>query len=54
MTKTALLGLTKTASLDLASENITVNCIAPGIVKTKFSKAVRILNTVQIILSRNI
>lgn len=39
VSKTALLGLTKAASQDLASENIRVNCIAPGIVKTKFSRA---------------
>ncbi|KAG8236435.1 hypothetical protein J437_LFUL016962 [Ladona fulva] len=40
VSKTALLGLTKAASQDLASENIRVNCIAPGIVKTRFSSAV--------------
>ncbi|XP_026479006.1 dehydrogenase/reductase SDR family member 4-like [Ctenocephalides felis] len=39
VSKTALFGLTKAASHDLASENIRVNCIAPGIVKTKFSSA---------------
>ncbi|KAF5280222.1 hypothetical protein FQA39_LY05356 [Lamprigera yunnana] len=40
VSKTALLGLTKAASLDLASENITVNCIAPGIIETKFSEMI--------------
>lgn len=40
VSKTALLGLTKVASKDLASENITVNCVAPGIIQTKFSSAV--------------
>lgn len=39
VSKTALFGLTKAASQDLASENIRVNCVAPGIVKTKFSSA---------------
>ncbi|XP_053682945.1 dehydrogenase/reductase SDR family member 4 [Sabethes cyaneus] len=39
VSKTALLGLTKAASQDLASENIRVNCIAPGIIRTKFSAA---------------
>ncbi|XP_058461207.1 dehydrogenase/reductase SDR family member 4 [Malaya genurostris] len=39
VSKTALFGLTKAASQDLASENIRVNCIAPGIVKTKFAAA---------------
>ncbi|KAG8234298.1 hypothetical protein J437_LFUL014460 [Ladona fulva] len=37
VSKTALLGLTKAAAQDLASDNIRVNCIAPGIVKTRFS-----------------
>lgn len=42
VSKTALLGLTKAASQDLAMENIRVNCIAPGIVRTKFAAAVSI------------
>lgn len=37
VSKTALLGLTKAAAVELAAYNITVNCIAPGIIKTKFS-----------------
>lgn len=41
VSKTALLGLTKTAAKDLAPENIRVNCVAPGIVITKFSAALR-------------
>jgi short-subunit dehydrogenase len=40
VSKTALLGLTKAAAKDLASENIRVNCVAPGIVATKFSAVV--------------
>lgn len=39
ISKTALLGLTKAISQDLATENIRVNCVAPGIIRTKFSKA---------------
>lgn len=39
VSKTALFGLTKVASQDLAAENIRVNCIAPGIVRTKFAAA---------------
>lgn len=38
VTKTTLLGLTKAVSQAVASDNIRVNCIAPGIVETKFSK----------------
>lgn len=38
VTKTALLGLCKVLSLDLASRGIRVNAVAPGIIKTKFSE----------------
>jgi len=41
VTKTALLGLTKALAASLADENIRVNCIAPGVIKTKFSGLVR-------------
>ncbi|XP_044761891.1 dehydrogenase/reductase SDR family member 4 [Coccinella septempunctata] len=37
VSKTALLGLTKAAANQLATENITVNCVAPGVVQTKFA-----------------
>lgn len=39
VSKTALFGLTKAASQDLAQDNIRVNCLAPGVVKTRFSSA---------------
>lgn len=39
VSKTALIGLTKATSQSLAVENIRVNCLAPGIVTTKFSSA---------------
>jgi len=38
VSKTALLGLTKSASAELAYENITVNCIAPGLIDTNFAQ----------------
>ncbi|KAM7356830.1 dehydrogenase/reductase SDR family member 4-like [Cochliomyia hominivorax] len=38
VSKTALIGLTKAAAKDLAPEGIRVNCLAPGIIKTKFSR----------------
>lgn len=38
VSKTTLLGLTKAVSQQVAAENIRVNCIAPGIVQTNFSK----------------
>lgn len=38
VTKTALLGLTKTLANELAARRIRVNCVAPGIIKTSFSK----------------
>lgn len=37
VSKTALLGLTKAAAAQCAVDGIRVNCVAPGIVKTKFS-----------------
>ena len=39
VSKTALLGLTKALSHDLAPENIRVNCVCPGIIDTNFSSA---------------
>ena len=41
VSKTALIGLTKVLAQELAPDNIRVNCIAPGIIRTKFSTAVR-------------
>ncbi|XP_040332667.1 dehydrogenase/reductase SDR family member 2, mitochondrial isoform X2 [Herpailurus yagouaroundi] len=38
ISKTALLGLTRTLSLELAPKGIRVNCLVPGIIKTDFSK----------------
>uniref|UniRef100_A0A2K6CDB6 Dehydrogenase/reductase 4 n=1 Tax=Macaca nemestrina TaxID=9545 RepID=A0A2K6CDB6_MACNE len=41
VSKTALLGLTKTLAIELAPRNIRVNCLAPGLIKTSFSRMVR-------------
>ncbi|XP_032449372.1 dehydrogenase/reductase SDR family member 2, mitochondrial-like isoform X2 [Lynx canadensis] len=41
ISKTALLGLTRTLSLELAPKGIRVNCLVPGVIKTDFSKVVR-------------
>lgn len=38
VTKTALLGLTKNLAIGLAQRNIRVNCVAPGLIKTNFSR----------------
>uniref|UniRef100_A0AC34GDI6 Uncharacterized protein n=1 Tax=Panagrolaimus sp. ES5 TaxID=591445 RepID=A0AC34GDI6_9BILA len=40
VTKTALLGLTKMFSQELAAKNIRVNAIAPGVIKTKMSQMI--------------
>jgi len=39
VTKAAVISLTKTLAMELGSENIQVNAIAPGLVKTKFARA---------------
>ena len=39
VSKTALLGLTKCLAAETANDNIRVNCVAPGLVKTKFASA---------------
>jgi len=39
VSKTALLGLTRCLATETAAMNIRVNCVAPGIVKTKFAQA---------------
>ncbi|XP_006835482.1 PREDICTED: dehydrogenase/reductase SDR family member 2, mitochondrial [Chrysochloris asiatica] len=38
VSKTALLGLTKALAVELTLRDIRVNCIAPGVIKTEFSK----------------
>lgn len=38
VSKTALLGLCKTMSMELALDRIRVNLVAPGVIKTKFSE----------------
>ena len=45
VSKTALLGLTKALSFELAQDNIRVNCVAPGIIDTKFAGAVSLCDT---------
>lgn len=40
VSKTTLLGLAKAVSFETAPNNIRVNCIAPGIIRTKFASAV--------------
>uniref|UniRef100_F6XP99 Dehydrogenase/reductase 2 n=1 Tax=Ornithorhynchus anatinus TaxID=9258 RepID=F6XP99_ORNAN len=42
VSKTAILGLTKTLALELKPKGIRVNCLAPGLIKTNFSQVVRI------------
>jgi NAD(P)-dependent dehydrogenase (short-subunit alcohol dehydrogenase family) len=39
-TKAAVISLTKTLSVELASDNIRVNAIAPGLIQTKFAAAI--------------
>jgi len=39
-TKAAVISLTQTLAMELASDNIQVNAIAPGLVKTQFARAI--------------
>lgn len=39
-TKSALFGLSKSAAIELASRNITINCIAPGLVESPMTDAI--------------
>ena len=40
MTKAAVISLTQTLGMELASDNIQVNAIAPGLIKTYFAQAI--------------
>ncbi len=40
MTKAALINLTQTLAMELADDHIRVNAIAPGLVQTKFARAI--------------
>lgn len=40
LSKTALLALTKLMAIELGPRGIRVNCIAPGLVDTRFGSAV--------------
>ncbi|HRF98557.1 MAG TPA: SDR family oxidoreductase, partial [Aggregatilineales bacterium] len=40
MTKAGVISMTKTLAMELASDNIQVNAIAPGLIKTKFAQAI--------------
>ncbi|XP_014284921.1 dehydrogenase/reductase SDR family member 4 [Halyomorpha halys] len=54
VSKTALLGLTKAGAVDLAKENIRVNCVAPGVIQTKFASALTDTEDVKETILQNI
>ena len=39
----ALFGLTMALAKELGEDNIRVNCIAPGLIKTRFGKCVSVI-----------
>lgn len=47
VSKTTLLGLTKAIAKELVHDNIRVNCVAPGIIETKFASAITSTDTVR-------
>lgn len=51
MTKAAVISLTKTLAMELAVDNIHVNAVAPGLVRTKFARVIweneTVLNAVE-------
>ncbi|KAL6090944.1 hypothetical protein STEG23_024443 [Scotinomys teguina] len=53
VSKTALLGLTKNFAAELASKNIRVNCLAPGLIKTRFSSALWMDNSKEEIIKEH-
>lgn len=40
VSKTTLFGLTKAAALECVKDNIRVNCVAPGVIETRFAASV--------------
>lgn len=38
VTKTAMIGLTKAMAVDFAEKKVRVNCLCPGVIRTKFSE----------------
>lgn len=54
VTKTALQGMTKAFSMELAASQIRVNAIAPGIIKTKFSDMLSTSPSVSEMMKANI
>lgn len=40
VSKTALLGLTKAMARECGPKKVRVNCVAPGVIKTKFSEVI--------------
>ena len=40
----ALFGLTMALAKELGEDNIRVNCIAPGLIKTQFGECVSVMN----------
>uniref|UniRef100_A0A8C7BW79 Dehydrogenase/reductase 2 n=1 Tax=Neovison vison TaxID=452646 RepID=A0A8C7BW79_NEOVI len=52
ISKTAILGLTRTLSVELAPKGIRVNCLVPGIIETRFTAESEIPDMCSVLLHR--
>ena len=52
--KAGIIGATKALAIELAKRNITVNCVAPGIVKTQMVEALPLAEVIKMIPMRRI
>jgi len=52
--KAGIIGATKALAVELAKRNITVNCVAPGIIKTEMFDALSVEDALKIVPMRRL